>query len=99
MLKPDASEGALPEQGRQARNPRTNAWDNAIESLDGPSCGSESGAQLECFRKKWEPVFRTEARQNNELGSVHDSIKAGQTLVTHLAKLWPFEGPHSLTAL
>jgi hypothetical protein len=42
MLKPDASEGALPEQGRQARNPRTNAWDNAIESLDGPSCGSES---------------------------------------------------------
>jgi hypothetical protein len=25
--------------------------------------------------EKWEPVFRKEARQNKELGSVHDSIK------------------------
>jgi hypothetical protein len=31
--------------------------------------------------EKWEPVFREEARQNKELGSVHDSIKTGQTLV------------------
>jgi hypothetical protein len=30
--------------------------------------------------EKWEPVFRKEARQNKELGSVHDSIKTGQTL-------------------
>ena len=35
---------------------------------------------LECFQKKWPPVFRPETRQNNNLGSGFDSIKTGKTL-------------------
>jgi hypothetical protein len=41
-LNHDASDGALLEQGKDARNPRTIAWDNAMETLDGRKRGSES---------------------------------------------------------
>ena len=40
-----------------------------------------AGPATRVLPEKWEPVFRTEARQNKELGSVHNSIKTGQTLV------------------
>jgi hypothetical protein len=45
--------------------------------------GTGAAPDMRPFRvlpENWEPVFRKEARQNKELGSVQDSIETGQTL-------------------
>ena len=57
-----------------------------------PNGREDISPEARVLPEKWEPVFRKEARQNKELGSVRDSTRTGQTLVFWNKRLIPGEG-------